>query len=347
MSTGLPTGWSRTPGGFAQPPKPPPPNQNDELAGALPPTYVVLQQAAEGICELPAHHAEALASALAEQGWRLEPDHPAERTSPADALTQWWVQQARDEAARTIPKAVEYGANDLLEIGRQLAQAGRMTQWLDGSAESNEILAELGVYFYLVGKMARWTSAVQEGRRISDDTLFDIRVYTGMARRIRAVGAWPGVNLHTRLVQATNEAGTSVLCTPPDPPGLQVLYLDTDGYWVLGDDDGPVDGARVGTHLGVYGTGGYDGWYRIWPIDNDIPDDLDLPESPTPPPGYRLLGRDPEHADGWPPDYWILEGCGRKPSRYRAQYRPEREEWGQLQFLSGWRDNTEETNGDR
>lgn len=101
------------------------------------------------------------------------------------ALDEWWMKLASDEIQRTVPKAIEYGAHDLVEIGRTLARCM-------GRQASDEEMAELGIYFYLVGKVARWTDAVTRGDRPSDDTLFDIGVYIRMAQRVRMAGGWPG-----------------------------------------------------------------------------------------------------------------------------------------------------------
>lgn len=109
-----------------------------------------------------------------------------------EELTDWWVALAREEATKVAPKAVEYGATDLAEIGRQLVAAGAKPT---PAPTYTAGLAELGVYFYVLGKLARWTDAVATGRRVSDDTLFDIGIYIRMAQRIRAAGSWPGVNL--------------------------------------------------------------------------------------------------------------------------------------------------------
>lgn len=100
-----------------------------------------------------------------------------------EEFTAWWLATAQDEVNRTVPKVVEYGAGDLAEVGRQMAEA----MGLGGFTEQE--LAELGIYFYMVGKMARWTSAIREGRRVSDDTLFDVGVYVRMAQRIREKGS--------------------------------------------------------------------------------------------------------------------------------------------------------------
>lgn len=102
-------------------------------------------------------------------------------------LGSWWEGKARDEIERTVPKAVEYGSTDLVDIGRDLARCA-------GREVTDEEAAELGIYFYLRGKLARWTDAVIRGVRVSDDTLFDIGVYVRMAQRVRSHGGWPGTN---------------------------------------------------------------------------------------------------------------------------------------------------------
>lgn len=101
------------------------------------------------------------------------------------ALTNWWIDLAHEEVERVVPKAIEYGSTDLLEVGRTLANV------IQREGLGEEELVELGIYFYLVGKFARWMDAVRDGRRPSDDTLHDIGVYVRMAQRTRAVGGWP------------------------------------------------------------------------------------------------------------------------------------------------------------
>lgn len=101
-------------------------------------------------------------------------------------LIDWWMGKAASEAERTIPKAVEYSATDLADIGHVLARTA-------GRKVSDEEAAELGVFFYLQGKLSRWAGAVAAGKRPSDDTIFDIGVYCRMAQRIRSAGNWPGL----------------------------------------------------------------------------------------------------------------------------------------------------------
>lgn len=118
----------------------------------------------------------------------------SEPMSGEQRLRKWWVDLAREEVEKVVPKAIEYGATDLVEIGRHLREAGVKMPSFVGERERQAIIAELGVYFYVIGKMARWADAVAHGRLVSDDTLHDIGVYVRMAQRIRAAGSWPGVD---------------------------------------------------------------------------------------------------------------------------------------------------------
>ncbi|WKW85444.1 hypothetical protein SEA_MILANI_53 [Microbacterium phage Milani] len=107
------------------------------------------------------------------------------------ALYQWWMQKAHDEIAPMVDKMVEYGgahrATDLTDLGRTLVAAGvqNPVNGLSGTYQ------ELGCYFYIQGKIGRWTAAIKEGRPVSDDTLHDIGIYVRMVQRIRTVGGWP------------------------------------------------------------------------------------------------------------------------------------------------------------
>lgn len=124
--------------------------------------------------------------------------------NPESQLTDWWLELATDEAARTVPKAVEYSATDLADIGHVLARTA-------GRTVSDEEAAELGVFFYLQGKLSRWAGAVAQGKRPSDDTIFDIGVYCRMAQRIRQFGNWPGVALDDGSIFHS-------MCTEPCDP---------------------------------------------------------------------------------------------------------------------------------
>jgi len=100
-------------------------------------------------------------------------------------LTAWWLELAHTEIRRTVPKAVEYGSTDLADIGRELAR-------IAGREVADDEAAELGIFFYIRGKLARWSDAIARGERPSDDTLFDLGVYVRMAQRVRQAGGWPG-----------------------------------------------------------------------------------------------------------------------------------------------------------
>lgn len=111
-------------------------------------------------------------------------DHDA-HLALVNEIERWWMGVAEREIEAVVPKAVEYGATDLVDIGSTLAR----TMGREGMSDGEK--AELGIYFYLIGKMARWSDAIKENRRVSDDTLHDIGVYVRMAQRVRAVGGWP------------------------------------------------------------------------------------------------------------------------------------------------------------
>lgn len=106
----------------------------------------------------------------------------------ADELSAWWTQISETEIKMVVSKAVEYGGHgaaiDLIQIGQDLAR-------IAGRTINDEQAAEYGIYFYVRGKFARWTAAMEEGRPVSDDTLLDIGIYIRMAQRNREVGGWP------------------------------------------------------------------------------------------------------------------------------------------------------------
>ena len=101
------------------------------------------------------------------------------------ALADWWLARATSEIEAVVPKAVEYGAGDLAEIGRTMG----LVMGIEGL--DSESATELGIYFYVIGKLARWTAALRDGRVVSDDTLLDLGIYIKMAQRNRDVGGWP------------------------------------------------------------------------------------------------------------------------------------------------------------
>lgn len=107
-------------------------------------------------------------------------------------LATWWRNTAESEIDKTVAKAVEYSGTggglpaDLVDYGRQWAFASGL-----GTDFTDAQYAEIGVWCYLVGKLGRWSSALRNGRMVSDDTLLDIGVYVRIAQRIREKGQWP------------------------------------------------------------------------------------------------------------------------------------------------------------
>lgn len=126
---------------------------------------------------------------MAEFKVRLEPESIEDQASMEElrqTLRDWWIGRAVAETDAVVGKAVEYGADDLADIGRELVACG-----VPDPGRGEEGYAELGIFFYEVGKMARWRSAVRRGMPVSDDTLGDVGIYIRMAQRNREVGGWP------------------------------------------------------------------------------------------------------------------------------------------------------------
>lgn len=112
------------------------------------------------------------------------PELEAELDRMQKVLSDWWLERAKQEIEQVVPKAVEYGANSMIEVGRTLARLQHRTV-------TDEEAIELACMFYIAGKVGRWVDAVAANKRVSDDTLHDIGVYVRMAQRNRDVGGWP------------------------------------------------------------------------------------------------------------------------------------------------------------
>lgn len=141
---------------------------------------------------------------------------------PIKQLMSWWRQQAEEEATRTVPKAIEYGQQSLINLGARLARlAGRRPEEMDQAQ-----LMELAVWDYINGKIERWNDAVQAGQQVSDDTLFDIAVYVKMAQYMRANGTWIGDRAQT----PTSSQANGQTHRPADPTPLQEAPTATQAH---------------------------------------------------------------------------------------------------------------------
>lgn len=99
-----------------------------------------------------------------------------------ESLRDWWVRQNEHALAATVPKIQEYGTHDLTEIGRSM---GRLMGWTDlTDAEAGEV----GIWFYLQGKVARAFEALGRHELPSDDTVFDTKIYATMIEAYRQRG---------------------------------------------------------------------------------------------------------------------------------------------------------------
>lgn len=94
------------------------------------------------------------------------------------------VHQWRKNSERLLeawaPKAAEYGSQDLAEIGKHVFEIALGPDG-NGHPASSELDYNAGVYFYLIGKLARWHAALQRGQMVSQDTIDDIITYGFMA----------------------------------------------------------------------------------------------------------------------------------------------------------------------
>lgn len=113
------------------------------------------------------------------------PDFSHLQTGRHVEILEWWRNTSETDAQRTIPKLIEYGSSDLKIMG------AAMRELLDNGEQLDEATGiELAIGFYLLGKIARIFGAARDGKRASDDTLFDTTVYSMMLRRVREFGEW-------------------------------------------------------------------------------------------------------------------------------------------------------------
>lgn len=105
----------------------------------------------------------------------------------ASELEGWWAKLAQADMEVAVPKAIEYSATDLDMLGRWMADLLGIEL-----PDQPGIEVELACMFYLFGKIARALGAYRDGRRPSDDTIRDARIYLIMLTRARETGGWPG-----------------------------------------------------------------------------------------------------------------------------------------------------------
>jgi len=114
----------------------------------------------------------------------LRKETPIKDAPTVQSLANWWLEETKFELDSVIPKAVEYGSADLKVIGFALSQMiGKPTNVTDD---------ELGIAFYVLGKVARLIGGYADGRSPSSDTWHDIAIYTKMAQYARENGGWGG-----------------------------------------------------------------------------------------------------------------------------------------------------------
>lgn len=98
-------------------------------------------------------------------------------------LRAWWETTGEHDLEETVPKAVAYGSESMVEYGRTLGR-------LSGRRLTDAEALEWAIFAYMQGKMGRWLAALQRGERCDGDTLKDLTVYSLMARKVRETGMW-------------------------------------------------------------------------------------------------------------------------------------------------------------
>lgn len=109
---------------------------------------------------------------------------PTKDAPTVQSLANWWLEETKFELDSVLPKAIEYGSADLKVIGFALSQMIG-----EPKGVTND---ELGIAFYVLGKVARLIGGYADGRSPSSDTWHDIAIYTKMAQYARENGGWGG-----------------------------------------------------------------------------------------------------------------------------------------------------------
>lgn len=110
---------------------------------------------------------------------------PSNTADSAERAFRSYIQDLTSEVTdMVIPKARTYGTTELSQLGATLMNvAGK------GTTPERDSM-QYAVWFYSVGKMARWTAAVKRGEQPTRDTVLDILVYALMWLKVEETGEW-------------------------------------------------------------------------------------------------------------------------------------------------------------
>jgi hypothetical protein len=103
--------------------------------------------------------------------------------SKAKELMEWWKEQTEAELTMLLPKVSSYGAVDLEIIGHAMAGIAG----LELTVSQTE---QMGIAFYLLGKVTRILSSLQAGQQPNPDSWTDAAVYARMGLRANENGSW-------------------------------------------------------------------------------------------------------------------------------------------------------------
>lgn len=181
-------------GGIPWPVKPPIKDMFEEEAARsgrwVAPTHMLDPDGKPMVDPAPEHQLAQMIAKVFTPRPEREPEETTSGELPAWAseLQYWWTSTTSSDIGGSIDKVVAYGgrgaAYDLIATGHDLAA-------LNGRTVGDEEATELAILWYVSSKLNRLMAAAIDGRRGSDDTIFDSVYYLMMMRRNRAVGGWP------------------------------------------------------------------------------------------------------------------------------------------------------------
>jgi hypothetical protein len=114
------------------------------------------------------------------------------RQLPLPELQQWLKAHDDHLYKEMIRKAVEYGASDFKVMGQALAGMidGEVAEGEDRVMVMNHRGQLMAVAFYMLGKIARMTSAFERGELPGIDSAMDIEQYAKIYQKIAETGRW-------------------------------------------------------------------------------------------------------------------------------------------------------------
>lgn len=108
-----------------------------------------------------------------------------------EAFREYFHNLIREILDGAVPKAKTYGTHELANLGRTLFETihADSTRGIYNKA-SDQAAISTAVWFYVIGKTARWSAAVRRGEQPTQDTVVDVLVYCLMWLKVNETGEW-------------------------------------------------------------------------------------------------------------------------------------------------------------